>query len=111
MRETASAQAIGYLQGTIYEELTCDLAYVISPAWQRRGYATEACRGVLAALWKTYGVERVEITLDERNVASARVAARLGFAFANVVESRDYHTGRPTRELTLRLERPAPPLA
>lgn len=59
----------------------CDVGYWIAPAAQDRGYATEAVRVLARWAHEKADVHRVELRLDVRNIASARVALRSGFRF------------------------------
>ncbi len=52
--------------------------YLLDPAAQGRGYATEATRALLGLAFDTLGVHRVAADVDPRNAASARVCERLG---------------------------------
>jgi predicted N-acetyltransferase YhbS/RimJ/RimL family protein N-acetyltransferase len=54
------------------------LFWAISPAWQGRGYATEAGRALLAYAFETLGLERVIATTNRQNGASIGVMRRLG---------------------------------
>jgi RimJ/RimL family protein N-acetyltransferase len=58
-----------------------DLAYWVRPDAEGRGYVSEAARLVTACAFDRLGARRVAIYCDPRNVRSARVAERLGFAF------------------------------
>ena len=60
-----------------------ELGWTIAPAAQGRGIATEAAGAALDLAWQM-GAHRVIAHLDEENVASRRVAERLGM----VVEAR-----------------------
>lgn len=66
-----------------YRMRPCDIGYWIAPAAQGRGYASEATR-TLAGWAFGQGVHRVELHLDVRNIASARVALAAGFSFDGV---------------------------
>ena len=55
-----------------------ELGYGIDPELWGRGYATEAARAALAHGWETLGFERVVSLIHPQNVASIRVAERLG---------------------------------
>ena len=107
VRERDSDAAIGYVQATIYEDMNCEISVLIARELWSRGYATEACRAVLPTLWLEFGVERLEASLDNRNLAAAVVAERLGFAYYDATDSRDYHIGVPTQEVLLVCERPS----
>jgi aminoglycoside 6'-N-acetyltransferase len=57
---------------------TARIGYTIARAHQRRGLGGEAAGAIVARLFED-GVHRVQASLDERNVASARLLERLGF--------------------------------
>lgn len=55
-----------------------ELGFVVHPAHQRKGYATEASRRMLEFAFMTMRLHRVIGRLEARNVASARVMEKLG---------------------------------
>lgn len=55
-----------------------ELGYALHPDVSGRGLATEAARATLELAFGTYGFHRVYARIDEENVASVRVAERLG---------------------------------
>ena len=55
-----------------------ELGFIVHPAHQRKGYATEASRPVLAFAFETLGLHRVVGRLEPRNTGSARVLEKLG---------------------------------
>jgi aminoglycoside 6'-N-acetyltransferase len=55
-----------------------ELGFTLAPAYQGRGYATEAVRCVLNRLFDA-GLHKVCAECDARNLASARLLDRLGF--------------------------------
>lgn len=55
-----------------------ELGFVVHPAHQRKGYATEAARPMLDFAFNTVGLHRVSGRLEARNIASARVFEKLG---------------------------------
>jgi RimJ/RimL family protein N-acetyltransferase len=55
-----------------------ELGFVVHPAHQRRGYATEAARPILDFAFDTMGLHRVVGRTEARNIASARVLEKLG---------------------------------
>ena len=55
-----------------------ELGFVVHPAHQGRGYATEASRPLLEFAFRTLGLHRVVGRLEPRNVGSARVLEKLG---------------------------------
>jgi RimJ/RimL family protein N-acetyltransferase len=55
-----------------------ELGFVVHPAHQRKGYATEASRPMLDFAFDTMGMHRVVGRTEARNIASARVFEKLG---------------------------------
>ena len=65
-----------------------EIGYTIAPAYQGRGYATEAARALLHYLFGERGMHRVTASCDPRNAASARLLERLGMRLeGHLVES------------------------
>jgi RimJ/RimL family protein N-acetyltransferase len=69
---------VGWFQATVRSR-DADIAYLVFAPHQRRGYAREACRAVMAHLTATYDVARVGVTADRHNAASIQLAQSLGF--------------------------------
>jgi RimJ/RimL family protein N-acetyltransferase len=55
-----------------------EVGYIVNPAYQGRGLATEATRVLLRVGFEDLGLHRLFGRLDGRNAASARVLERLG---------------------------------
>ena len=55
-----------------------ELGFTLAPAFQGKGYATEAVSAVINYLFADLRKRRIVITVDPRNVRSRRLAARLG---------------------------------
>lgn len=58
------------------------LGYMIALPWQGRGLAQEVCRAVLDLAKEELGFEEVQAMIHEKNLASIRVAEKLGFTSA-----------------------------
>ena len=56
-----------------------ELGYMIAPELQNRGYATEVCRFIIDYARENTDFEELYCRIDERNVASVRLAKKLGF--------------------------------
>jgi RimJ/RimL family protein N-acetyltransferase len=86
--EADSGGPVGYVQATVEcvdDVMEADLAWVIQPGSQRRGFATEAARGLTDWL-VTVGVERFAAYIHPTHYASSSVARALGMLPSNVVE-------------------------
>jgi RimJ/RimL family protein N-acetyltransferase len=55
-----------------------EIGYVLNPQFAGHGYATEAAHAVLRLGFDDLGLHRIIARIDERNDASAKLAARLG---------------------------------
>jgi RimJ/RimL family protein N-acetyltransferase len=72
------------------------IGYTLAPAYQGRGLAREAVGAVVDELFNTLHVQRAEISLDPRNIASARLAEALGFEHEGVSPSAVFSRGEWT---------------
>ena len=75
-----SARPVGYVQATVERssgELEANIAWVIQPADQGRGVATEAAAGMMAWL-AGHGVRHYAAYIHPEHAASSRVASKLG---------------------------------
>jgi RimJ/RimL family protein N-acetyltransferase len=80
-----------------------ELGYVFNPAYAGRGLATEAAHALLHMAFDDLGLHRVFARLDARNVASARLAARIGMRQeAHLIEN-EWFKGEWTDELDFAL--------
>jgi RimJ/RimL family protein N-acetyltransferase len=67
-----------FLWYTSFEHRGAEIGYSFLPRYQGRGYALESTRALLDWAFTVAGVHRVVARLEARNVASARVAEKLG---------------------------------
>lgn len=58
---------------------TVEIGYGLLPAWQGKGYATEAVTAAVAWAATQPGVRKIEAETDPDNAASRRVLAKAGF--------------------------------
>lgn len=76
--------AIGVVQATIHDT-TAEVAWMIAPPWQRRGYATEASIAMREWL-ERYGVETIMAHIHPDHIASNKVAKALGLSATDEVD-------------------------
>jgi aminoglycoside 6'-N-acetyltransferase len=73
-------QLIGDLGLNTFDNLMqADLGFTLAPAYQGKGYATEAVSALLEQLFTERDLHRVSAECDARNLASARFLRRVGF--------------------------------
>jgi RimJ/RimL family protein N-acetyltransferase len=85
VRSKDTRGAIGYMQATVTREaggLSADLAWLITPAAQGTGAATEASRAVCDWL-RGQNVNRIRALVHPDHEASARVAQRIGLEWTS----------------------------
>jgi RimJ/RimL family protein N-acetyltransferase len=76
-----------------------EIGYVVNPAFEGNGYATEAARALLKLGFEDLGLHRIIGRIDERNEPSAKVLRRLGMREeARLVQS-EWFKGRWSTEL------------
>lgn len=63
-----------------------ELGFTIGVPWQRRGYAEEVCRAVLAYGWSALEFQQVQALVEPENIPSIRLCEKLGFRKGEVVD-------------------------
>lgn len=71
----------GLLPWTIAGRPEVELAYLIDPARWGEGFATEAAHAIVRHAHAVLGIERLICLIDRENVASVRVAEKVGMRF------------------------------
>ncbi|HET7364992.1 MAG TPA: GNAT family N-acetyltransferase [Burkholderiales bacterium] len=75
-----AAGLIGYVQATVFPTGRAAIAYVFASGYWGRGLGSEACHAMIAELAERYEVVTVYAIFKRRNLRSARLLERLGFA-------------------------------
>lgn len=79
LQRADTAAYIGTLQATVTPDSHAYIGYVLAPPAWRLGFATEACRWLVAELQKRFVLNEILATVDTRNTGSLHVLERLGF--------------------------------
>lgn len=79
---------------------TAEIGWAIHPAASGQGFATEAVEAMLGAAFDTFGVRRVVARVDAENVASTRLARRVGMREESHLVENEWFKGRWSSELT-----------
>lgn len=97
---------IGVAGSTIYpgEKNSMFLNYWVSERWSRGGLATQACQQLIHFLESEWSIDTFFVTLSENNIASLRVAEKLGFRFSQSLTNSDQNTGSSANLLYKRLK-------
>ncbi len=61
------------------EHLTCELGYILSPAYQRQGFGSEAAGALAQHALNTGGMHRVVAHCNPENTASWKLLEKIGF--------------------------------
>ena len=76
--------AIGLVQATVIDN-SADVAWIVAPAWQRRGYAQEAANAMCDWL-RLHGTVTITAHIHPDHTASNRVAAAVGLHATDEVD-------------------------
>lgn len=71
----------GLLPWTIDGQYEVEIAYLLDKAFWKQGLATEAAQGILQYGFETLHLSRLICMIDSENIASQRVAQRIGMTF------------------------------
>ena len=85
--------------------MQAELGFTLASAYQGRGYATEAVRGLLDDVFIERKLHRVSAECDARNTASARLLERVGFKQEGLRLSNSWFKGEWTDNLLFGLLR------
>jgi ribosomal-protein-alanine N-acetyltransferase len=79
-------RSTGKVIGQIYlkqvepaEHLTCELGYVLNPAYQRQGYGAEAAAALVRQALTAGGMHRIVAHCNPENTASWQLLEKIGF--------------------------------
>lgn len=64
------------------------IGYTVAPAYQNRGYGTEAVRALVDYAFDTLGADVVRMYADADNIASVRLAEKVGMKLIERIEHR-----------------------
>ena len=86
-------KACGTFIGTVgfadfdYENNLGEVGYVLNPAYQGKGYMTEAVTAILSVAFDRIGLDKVVLRIIDENRPSIRLASRLGFTLDHVSDT------------------------
>lgn len=84
MRLAKDGPAIGEADLQPRPQLAANIAYAVAPSHRGNGYASRAIRLLAEAGLTRFGFNRIELSCDVGNTASARAAEKAGFGFESI---------------------------
>lgn len=97
-RHRESKKIIGHFQSGYKSLSTASIGYVLAKDFQGQGLAFEALKEILRFLGVTLKIREVRAWSDTRNVASHRLAARLGMKQVEFIKDADFFKGATSDE-------------
>lgn len=76
----------GLLPWEIEDKLEIEIAYLLDKSFWHQGLATEAAQGILNYAFKRLNLARLICLIDPENIASQRVAERIGMTLERKVD-------------------------
>lgn len=70
-----------------YDNNLGEVGYVLNPAYQGKGYMTEAVTAILSVAFDRIGLDKVVLRIIDENRPSIRLARRLGFTLDHVSDT------------------------
>lgn len=61
------------------EFMTWELGYIVNPKYQRKGYGSEAAKGLVEYGFKKYSIHRIMARCNPENIASWKLLEKVGF--------------------------------
>jgi ribosomal-protein-alanine N-acetyltransferase len=89
---------VGYVQATVHDDRSADIAYVVAPEHWGKGYGREAVGCMIEPLRHQYGVSLIRAKVDTRNSRSLALLGTLGFVCIAVRRDAELIRGISTDE-------------
>jgi RimJ/RimL family protein N-acetyltransferase len=90
-------RAEGKVIGQVYfsqvepqHQMTWELGYILSPDYQRQGYASEAAAALVQAGFAAAGIHRVVAHCNPENLASWKLLEKIGFRREGLMQKNNY---------------------
>ncbi len=97
-RDTATKKPVGHFQAGVGQDAVASIGYVVGRQFQNQGLATEALGAVFEYLKERLGVRQVKAWSDTRNLASHRLAQKMGMVQIEVIKNADSFKGSTSDE-------------
>lgn len=103
-RDLKSNHPVGHFQAGVKNDGVASIGYVVARSFQNRGLATEALHAVFDYLKGPLAVRQVKAWSDTRNLASHRLAQKMGMTQVEVIKNADFFKGNTSDEFVFAKE-------
>jgi RimJ/RimL family protein N-acetyltransferase len=97
-RDRGTGRGIAHFQAGVKADGVASIGYVVAREAQGRGIATEGMSAVLAYLRDGLGAREAKAWSDTRNLASHRLASKLGMVQVGLIKNADHFKGASSDE-------------
>lgn len=97
-RLSSTEEAVGHFQVGINQDGVATIGYLLARRYQNQGLSTETLEAIFSYLTNTLGVREVKAWSDTRNLASHRLAKKLGMLQIELIKDADFFKGASSDE-------------
>ena len=103
-RDEPTGELVAHFQAGLKEDGVASVGYVVARRFQRMGVAAEGLRAVLDYLHAELGAIEAKAWSDTRNLASHRLAERLGMSNVGFIKDADFFKGATSDEFVFSIK-------
>ncbi len=103
-RDLATKAPVGHFQAGVKKGGIASIGYVVAREFQNRGLATEALSAVFSYLKNDLNVQQVKAWSDTRNLASHKLAKKMGMIQVELIKNADFFKGSSSDEFVFAKE-------
>ncbi len=97
-KDKNASHVVGHFQVGIKQDGVASIGYIVGSVHQNKGYSTEALEAIFRYLRDSLGVQEVKAWSDTRNIASHRLARKLGMLQVEFIKDADFFKGATSDE-------------
>jgi ribosomal-protein-alanine N-acetyltransferase len=97
-RDARTRQPVAHFQAGVKSDHVASIGYLVGKDFHRQGIAYEGLNRVFQYLRDSLGVKEVKAWCDTRNIASHRLASKLGMVQVEVIKDADFFKGSTSDE-------------
>jgi RimJ/RimL family protein N-acetyltransferase len=98
VRDKNTGEAVAHLQSGMKTTGVASIGYVVARKYQGQGIATEGLKAIFSYLRESLGVLEIKAYSDTRNVASHRLAKKIGMIQVGFIRDADFFKGSSSDE-------------